>query len=468
MARLTSYGAAGEVTGSKHLLEAAGKKILLDCGMFQGSHTDRERNSQLLFDAKSIDAVILSHGHLDHCGSLPTLVRDGFRGVIYATPATRDVAELIMRDSAHIQEQDAEYMNRHLRPGQAPLVPVYTHEEVDRVVPLFSPLSYGETKEIVPGIKITLLNAGHILGSSLVSLLIDESAHGGQITRLGYTGDLGQRHIPILRDPDTLGPTDTLLIESTYGDRVHDSMADTEERLIALIATAIKTGGKIIVPSFALGRTQTLIYTLHKLTDAKRIPRIPTYVDSPLGVHLTEVFSNHPECFDEETAALFTNRHEDPFGFQNLTFVSSVEDSRALNSMPGPAIIIASAGMMDAGRILHHLKNGIGDPKNTILIVGYQGRGTLGRAVLEGAKGVRLFHEWHEVQAQVTKMNAFSAHADQAELVDFVARTPELKRVIIVHGENNAREGLAQVLKEKLPHLQIALLQDGETVSCEA
>lgn len=456
---ITSYGAAGEVTGAKHLIEVAGKKILLDCGMFQGLHEElHHHNAALLFDASEIDAVILSHGHLDHCGSLPMLVRHGFKGKIYATPATRDVAELIMRDCAHIQAQDAEYENRHLKKGQPPVVPLYTNEDVDRVMPLIENVAYRECRQVFPEMEVCFYNAGHILGSALIHLTVKE---GVRIIRLAYTGDLGQRGMPILRNPDQLPPTDVLISESTYGNRAHEGAPVSAEKLINIVKETIAKKGKIFVPAFALGRMQTLVYSLHKLTDEGYLPRIPIYVDSPLAVNITDVFSRHRECYDAETMKLFTQNHEDPFGFRNLHYVHSVEESKRLNDMPGPMMILATSGMVEAGRILHHLMNGIGNPNNTLLIVGYMAEGTLGRAILEGAKRIRLYHKSLPVRARVEKINAFSAHADQTELLDFILAIPELKKVVLVHGENIARQALANELLKKKPDLQLVMPHKG-------
>lgn len=452
---ITSFGAAGEVTGSKHLLNIAGKRLLLDCGMFQGSHEDLiHKNAVLPFDARSIDAVILSHGHLDHCGSLPMLVKLGFNGPIYTTPATRDVAELIMRDSAHIQEQDALYENRHRPRGMPPIEPIYTHDDAEKVMPLMREISYHECRDIFPNIKLCFFDAGHILGSATTHLTVKEK----DITKtLAYTGDLGQRGAPILRDPDQLPATDTLISEATYGDRLHEGIPESAEHLISIVKKAIQQKGKILVPAFALERMQTLIYMLHKLTDEGKLPCIPIYVDSPLTVDLTSVFSSHTECYDQETVDVFTRNGENPFGFRNLKYVHSVEESKALNNMEGPMMILAASGMADAGRIVHHLKNGISNPRNIILIVGYMAYHTLGREILEGAKKVRLHHEMHDVRAEVQKINAFSAHADQGDLLHFIGNTPDLKNLFLVHAEDEARQTLASEIHKNLPKVKIEL-----------
>ncbi len=458
---LTCFGAAGEVTGSKHLLTVGKKTILLDCGMFQG-HRDRGgyQNERLPFDPATIDAVILSHGHLDHCGSLPTLVKHGFRGPIYATTATRDVAELIMKDSAKIQEQDAAYHNKHRWENQPLAVPLYTDADVEAVMPHFKTLEYDQCYPI-PGVgELCFYNSGHILGASIAHLTLKE---GEREVRLAYTGDLGKPVMPILNGPEKLPATDVLVCESTYGNKHHEAVPESEEKLARIVRETVERRGKIFVPAFALGRMQTLIYTLHRMTDAGTIPRIPIYVDSPLAVEMTRVFEKHPECFDEETRRLFTNSGEDPFGFRNLHFVSSVEESKRLNATPGPLMILATSGMADAGRILHHFINGLSNPDNVVMVVGYMADGTLGRAILEGVKKVQIFHHDVIVRARVEKLNAYSAHADEDELVAFMAETPDLKKIFLVHGDPAARSGLEQAIEQQLPGREVILPAPGQS-----
>ncbi len=458
--KLTSYGAAGEVTGSKHLLEVSGKRILLDCGMFQGSHEDDpHRNAILPFDASSIDVAILSHGHLDHCGSMPTLVKAGFKGKIYMTPATRDVAELIMRDAAKIQLQDAEYRNRHLRNGEAQHVPVYTDADVNAVLEHVAPLSYGQCETILPNVELCFYNAGHILGSALTHLTLQEDE---KTVRLAYTGDLGQKVAPLLRAPDHLPPTDILLLESTYGYQQHRESSFGEEKLLEVVRWAIEHKGKVFIPAFALGRMQSLIYNLHRLIDQGALPNIPIYVDSPLASKMTTVFLKHHDEFDQEAMNEFNKAGHYPFGFLNLRYVESVEESKRLDEMPGPLLLLATSGMMEAGRILHHLRRGLPDPNNAVLIVCYLARGTTGRAILDGAKTVRIFGEHVPVRARVEKINVYSAHAGQDELLDFVAETAELREVWLVHGEDDSRNTLADALKKRLPKLEVKLLAPGE------
>lgn len=447
MLSLTSFGAAGEVTGSRHLLNINGKKVLLDCGMFQGPEERvGDKNENLGFDPNEIDAVVLSHGHLDHCGSLPTLFLQGYKGKVYCSSATRDVAKLIMSDSADIQEEDAAWKNKHWRDG-VKHEPIYTKDDVESITSNFEVLSLHTKTKILPDITLELFEAGHILGSTLVHLTIQDE---GKIIRLGYTGDLGQLNMPILNPPETLPETDILISESTYGNRLHEPVKEREQKLIQCINEIKQTSGKIIIPSFALGRLQTLVYTLHKLELDKQIPEIPIYIDSPLGTEITDVFESYPELYDEETRKLFSDKNIDPFGFKNLNYVATVEQSKELNSMSGPMIIISSSGMAEAGRVIHHLKHNLENPKNIVLIVGYMADETLGRKILDGEKQVEILHDTIKVKAKIEHIDAFSAHADQAELVSFIKNTPAVKKVILVHGDEVARKGLHKVLSKEL------------------
>ncbi|PJE76222.1 MBL fold metallo-hydrolase [Candidatus Uhrbacteria bacterium CG10_big_fil_rev_8_21_14_0_10_48_11] len=459
--QVTSYGAAGEVTGSKHLIEVGGKRLLLDCGMFQGDHrTADKKNRELPFDANTIDAVILSHGHLDHCGSLPLLVRRGYRGPIYATPATKDVAECIMRDSAHIQLYDAEYHNRHRKKNEPAATPLYVDTDIDRVLALMKTVPYHKAINVLPNVSLTFYDAGHILGSAVIHLNLTE---GNRSVPFAYTGDFGHKDMPILRNPDILPETEVVLSESTYGNRTHETLNDRTKKLVAIVRSTVKMGGKIIVPAFALGRMQTLIYSLHVLTDSGKIPRLPIYIDSPLGERLTRVFRKHTECYDEEAKRLFTSRHDDPFGFRNLNYVKSVEESKSLNAKPGPLIIIASSGMVEAGRVLHHLKNGLANPNNTVLVVGYMAAGTRGRKLIEGAKTISFYGDRVPVRASVVKINAYSAHADEAQLLHFYSSTVGLRRVFLVHGDAAVRADLAATIKKRFPKIETTLPIAGRT-----
>ena len=439
---ITFYGAAGEVTGSKHLLEVGEKKVLLDCGMFQGKFSEAEKKNRFFgFDPTEIDAVVLSHAHLDHCGSLPLLYREGFRGKIFSTPATRDVAELIMLDSAKIQQQDRSFYAE--LEGKEPLPPLYNEDDVKGVLQLFDEVPYHKTFSVVEGVSGYFRDAGHILGSAVVELSL---IAGGRDIKLGFTGDLGRKNTPIIRDPEYMVDLDILISESTYGGSKHESFAEARRVLKKYVKEAFARKAKIIVPSFALERTQELIYLLHEMIDNKEIPRFPIYVDSPLAVDITEVFRRHPDCFDQEIFATF-GRNDDPFGFRNLEYIHSISESKALNKQKGPMMIIASAGMCEGGRVKHHLKHSIDDRNNMIFITGYMARGTLGREIVEQKKEVEIFGEKHKLRAQVIVLNSLSAHADQPALLDYAQNCGDnLQKIFLVHGEDNQ----AQALKEEL------------------
>jgi len=370
--RILFAGAARTVTGSQHLLEFDGVRLLLDCGFYQGRRREaNERNRNLPFDPRAVDAMVLSHAHIDHAGNIPTLVKHGFRGSITCTPATRDLCSVMLRDSARIQESDAEFINRKYADQlEEPVVPLYSEADVLKALSHFRTLDYHQPMPVLPGITCTFLDAGHVLGSAIVQLDIDRAPDR---LRLVFSGDLGRRNMAILRDPEVPESPDVLLLETTYGDRLHSPMSGMEEQLAAIVNRAVERKGKILVPSFALERTQEFVYALHRLTVRKVIPQIPIYVDSPLSVKITEIFKLHPECFDEETRA-FLHQNGDPFGFGNLRYISDVEDSKALNGQEGPMMIIAASGMCEAGRILHHLRNAVEDAKNMVLIIGFRTR----------------------------------------------------------------------------------------------
>lgn len=456
--KITFYGAAQNVTGSKHLIDTQGFKILLDCGLHQGKRKDvNELNRNLPFNATDVDAVILSHGHADHCGMLPLLVQKGFTGNIYTSPATIDVATYILRDSAKIQEQDANYYNDHLLPGQDPIYPVYTTEDVEATLPHFAATPYfwhtQQWTRINDRIRFKLYDAGHILGSSIVLLEITED---GKIQTLAFTGDLGHKNTPMLRDPETIRePVDVLLSECTYGNRNHKSAEEAKAALIEIITDAFKYKSKIIVPAFSLGRTQELIYILHQLTDSGKIPRLPIYIDSPLAANMTEVFGRHTEEFDPETWHDFTKEGEIPLTFRNLMYTHSVEDSKRLNDANGPFMIISASGMCEGGRILHHLKNNIEDPNAIVMFTGYQGEGTLGRKIIEGVSPVRIFDREHTVRARIVVFNEFSAHADQEQLLEYIETLHGLKKIFLVHTETDQATTFAPMLKEKLPSTDV-------------
>ncbi len=444
-------GANREVTGSRHLLEVNGKKILLDCGMYQGRRKDeREKNQNFLFDPKEIDVVILSHAHIDHSGNLPNLVKQGFRGPIFCTKPTADLITYMLRDSAYIQEREVEYLNKKKKKSGEPLIePLYTGADVEDTLPLSKGLAYDECTPVCEGVKVCFREAGHILGSSVVEITINDKEDGKE-KKLVFTGDLGRSNVPLLKDPYQVPEADYLLTESTYGNRFHDDIQTAEGELAEVVNRVAARGGKILIPAFSLGRTQEVIYALHKLFDSGKIPEsIPIYVDSPLSTNVTTVFRQHLNVFDKETQELFVSEHEDPFGFERLKYTQSVEDSKALNNHHGPAIIISASGMVEHGRILHHLKNSIEDHRNCVLIVGYQAANTLGRKLVEKMKRVNIFGKPYDVKIEVKVMNAYSAHADRDDLLDYATNIKNLKKVIIVHGEEESSEALKTGLEER-------------------
>jgi metallo-beta-lactamase family protein len=454
--KLTFWGAAQTVTGSMHHLELNEKQYLLDCGLYQGRRKEAEqRNRNFPFPCPEIDAVLLSHAHIDHSGNLPQLVKNGFHGPIYTSPATADLCEPMLADSAFLQEKDAEFVNkRYLRrkslrlngeSDEQSVEPLYTVEDAQATTPLFRRLPMHSPNEVGPGLVYQSFEAGHILGSTCMLLALDS---GGTKTRLGFSGDLGRPGLPILRDPEPLPPCDFLILESTYGDRLHEPIQAVGDKLAAIVTRTYQRGGKMIVPAFAVGRTQQLVLMLHQLIDAKRIPAFPIFVDSPLAVDVTAVFRKHPELFDQEGSA-FLKGGEDPFGFNRLRYVRDVNESKALNDLRGPFMIISASGMCEGGRILHHLKNNIGDPRNTILLTGYQAENTLGRKIEEGWEEVPIFGEPARVRAEINRLDELSGHADQRELLDWLKPIAGgLKRVFLVHGEGNQQTTLAGAIRE--------------------
>jgi len=443
-------GAAQTVTGSQYLISVSGSRILLECGLFQGKRRESfERNRDLPFDAASVDVLVLSHAHIDHSGNIPNLVRSGFEGPIYCTFATRDLCSAMLRDSAYIQERDVEYVNKkRARKGEPPVEPIYTHADAIASLEHFVSVGYGRRLPVAPGVRCTFLDAGHILGSAIVLLEIEE---GQREARLLFSGDLGRKDMPILRDPEPAPQADVLLIESTYGERLHPPHEKAEHQLRDLIVEAHAQGGKVVIPAFSVGRTQTLVYSLHQLSSAGDLPDVPVYVDSPLAVNVTEVFRLHPECYDEEVREFMAEgRHPDPFGFKRLRYIRKVEDSKALNDLEGPAVIISASGMCEAGRIQHHLKHNIGDPRNTVLIVGWQAPHTLGRRLVERQEVVKIFGEEYRLRARVETINGYSAHADQRGLLDWAKPiAPGLRHAFVVHGDpdpaNTLGDGLSRL-----------------------
>lgn len=434
--KIEFMGGARTVTGSQHLLSINGKKLLLECGLYQGRRSETfERNQNLPFDPADVDLMILSHAHIDHSGNIPNLVKNGFKGKILATRATAELCQIMLKDSAFLHEKDVEWVNKIRRKKhEPPISPLYTVKDAEESLDSFQALEYSKTHEILPGVKLTFREAGHILGSAGVLLEINDS---GRQLRFGFTGDLGRKDVPILRDPDYIRDLDVLIMESTYGDRLHRLSEDVEEELSGYVRTVAKEGGKIIIPAFAVGRTQLLVYLLHKLFDQNRIPDMPIYVDSPMAVNATEVFRQHPECFDRETHRIFLDNHDDPFGFGRLRYIRDVEESKKLNELKFPHIVISASGMAEGGRILHHLRNNVGNPKNLVLMVGYAAEYTLARKLMDGEETVKIFGEEHRVRCKVARMDDFSAHADRRELLDYVkTQSPDrLKHIFLVHGE---------------------------------
>ena len=441
---LTFWGAAQTVTGSLHFLELDdGTRLFLDCGLYQGRRAEaRELNGTWPCPPESVDAVLLSHAHIDHAGLLPKLWRDGFRGTVYATHATRDLCAIMLRDSAYIQEKDADFFNRKIRKGgQDPVEPLYTQADADGVLSCFHGVPYDAPFKVPGGVSVTYRDAGHILGSATMTLDLP----GGK--RLGFTGDLGNPGRPILRDPEPLPPVDWLISESTYGGRTHEAVDQAKARLAEVVRETAAGGGRVVIPAFAVGRTQEIVYNLDQLWNEGAIPPIPVFVDSPLAVNATAVFQTHPECYDDDLLEYMLS-DPNPFGFERLEYVREAARSKELNGLAVPFVVISASGMCEAGRVLHHLRNTVEDPKNTVLIVGYQAEHTLGRRIVERRDEVKIFGRPHPLRARVEVMNTFSAHADEPGLVDFVGRLDRdrLQTVWLVHGDPERQSALADAL----------------------
>lgn len=448
--KLKFCGAAGTTTGSQHLLEVNGSRILLDCGLYQGRRKDAYQVNCCFphFDPKDIDCVVLSHAHIDHSGNLPNLCSKGFEGNIYATFATRDLCQIMLADSARIQESDTKWLNKRLKKnGKPPVDPLYTVQDADHCLKQFVNVGYDRPMMVAPGVTVRFFDAGHILGSAQILLEIDDQ-EDGKHKRFLFSGDVGRGDNDILNDPVAVEDVDYVLMESTYGGREHELGTKADERIAGILRAAIKRGGKIIIPCFAVERTQQLLYVLHELFEEDMIPEVPVYVDSPLAVNATEIFRLHPECFNEEVHEFLYSKRN-PFGFEGLTLIRSVVKSKELNDDKRQAIIISASGMCEAGRILHHLKNGVGNPRNTILFVGYCAENTLGWKIRNKDPEVPIFGEMYALHAHVEVVDSFSGHADHSELIDyFNAITGPKKKVWLVHGEQSRSEVFCDALRE--------------------
>lgn len=442
-----SFGACQEVTGSKHFIKTGDTVIQIDSGMFQGSRRKAyKKNRELDFSPADVNAILLTHAHFDHSGALPIMLKNGFQGPIYATSATRDISSIILMDSAYIQKKDHDYlMEKKSKYPERKLTiyePFYTSQDVINTMQNFITVDYHRKFHPSPGIQAEFFDAGHILGSSMIQLNVEDKLN------IAFSGDLGRRNLPIIKDPEILPAMDYLVLEGTYGDRIHASIGMGQHELAEIINKAARRKGKIIIPAFTIERTQELIYFIHLLLLNRKIPKIPIYIDSPMAVNATSVFTMHPECFDQHTFDHFTSKHKNPFGFDNINYITATRDSIALNSKPGPAVIISASGMAENGRILHHLKNNIGDSRNIIAIVGFMAENTLGRRLVERQKEVKIFGKMYPVNAEIHTLNAFSAHADYRETINWLNRhdLSRLKGIFLVHGEKKALHSLKSKL----------------------
>lgn len=434
--KITFNGAARIVTGSCHLIETKNEKILVDCGLFQGLPNISELNyKNFRFDPSKITHVLLTHAHLDHCGLLPKLIKFGFKGKIWCTDATHDLCDPMLYDSAHVQKEIAKDRNEN---------PLYDDVDIKRTMKHFKSIDYNKEYDITPNVRAKFRDAGHILGSAIIEVFIKE---GEKTTKLVFSGDIGQKDIPIVKNPEIIEEADYLFIESTYGDRLHDSIGKKNEVIAEAIKKAYDKGGKLFIPSFAVERTQELFYRIRELLEQKKIPSQDVYLDSPLAIHATEIFEKHFEVYDKETKMI-----KKPFSFPGLKYTLKPQESKKLNKMPGPMIVIAGSGMCTGGRILHHFNNGIDNPKNTVLFVGYQAEGTLGREIIEGAKKIEIIGRMRSINAEILKINSLSGHADYSELLEWVGKFKKKpQKIFVVHGEEKS----ALSMKEKLEKLDL-------------
>jgi metallo-beta-lactamase family protein len=450
--RLNFHGAAHTVTGSQHLLDVNGHRLLLDCGLYQGKRSETYlRNLNFVYDPRQVDAVILSHAHIDHCGNLPNFVKNGYEGPIYATRATVDLATIMMADSGRIQESDAEFVNRkRLARGEEPIEPLYTEADAERAAQLFHPLDYEQPFVPVPGVVARFIEAGHILGAAAVSLEIEEN---GRKIRFWFSGDIGRYDLPLLRDPILPSDVDYMIMECTYGDKAHNDPAVTFDEFREIVSRTLKRGGKVIIPAFAVGRTQELVYHLNMMMFTKDVPPAPVFVDSPLAVNASQIFKKHPECFDDETRWFVQQASHPALDFKLLTYVQSVEESKALNLRKDPMVIISASGMAETGRILHHLRNNIENPKNTVCIVSWQAPHTLGRRLADREKQIKIFGEPYTVMAEIATIGGLSGHAGQDLLTKYAMNIKDtVKKIFLVHGEAIPAATLTEKLKAQNMH----------------
>jgi metallo-beta-lactamase family protein len=464
---LTFMGAAGGVTGSRYLIEANNTTFLVDCGLYQERELLYRNWEPFRCKPKKLEAVFLTHAHLDHSGLLPKLVKEGFRGRVYCTPATADITKIILLDAAHLQEEDAAYKKkRHLRDGKKgryPETPLYTVADAEKTFPLFFPVEYNQVIDIGHGIEAAFFDAGHVLGSAMIKLRISQ---GGEKRSIIFSGDIGRWNRPILRDPSVFRYTDYVVMESTYGDRKHKSIETIDDELADIVKSAFAAGGNIIVPSFALQRAQEILYYLNILLMEKRIPALDVYLDSPMAIKITEVYKRYAEIMDQDMRDLLKN-HNSPFDFPGLKMIETVEESKALNDIKGTIMIIAGAGMCTGGRIKHHLAQNISRPESTVMFVGYQAEGTLGRQIVDGAESVRIHGRQYPVRAQIVQIQGFSAHADRDELIKWLSKlsvTP--KHIFITHGETDSAEQFNKFLREQTGY-ETSVPNFGDTVRLE-
>jgi metallo-beta-lactamase family protein len=454
--QITFHGAAQTVTGSQHLITVNGTRILLDCGLYQGKRSEAfERNRNLPFDPSSIDALVLSHAHIDHSGNVPNLVKNGFKGDVVCTFATRDLCAAMLRDSGNIQERDAEFVNKkRARKDEPPVEPIYTEIDAIRALGSFLATGYERPYHLTPDIRVTFYDAGHMLGSSIVVLDIADHDQKKDI-RLVFSGDIGRPEIPILRSPTLIEGADILIMESTYGGHFHPTLEESEHEMEEAIVRTYRRGGKIIIPAFAVGRTQQIVYTLNKAYHSRNIPDINVFVDSPLAVNVTDIFRLHPEAYDQEALEYLTKQDPDGdiFGFSRLRYVRQVEQSKEINFVREPAVIISASGMAEHGRVLHHLKNNIEDERCTVIIAGWQAPDTLGRRLVDKERSVRIFGEEYDVRAEVLVLDGFSGHADHRGLLEWAdAFKKRPRQVFLVHGEPDSARSLARALKDDLKY----------------